>query len=224
LKVLQIEHAPNPIFSRLARAPSFEECKVVCIGWLTRAKGADIIFGALSQLPPETPIKLVWIGGKDAEMERSLRAESPPDFWRKVTIREHLSPDEVAGELSSATLFMHGARADNSPNSVKEAVVAGVPIIAPEIGGIPDYVLNGKNGFLFANGDVNNCREKVRQALAHPLFSRGLVDADTLGCLREYLSAETMAAKFHRAYRETLEVYGRRGVAHVTQSSSSQAL
>ena len=77
-------------------------------------------------------------------------------------------------------------------------------MIATETGGIPDYVIPGKNGCLFKSGDVNDCREKLRMALAHPEFSKGIVDSATLARMREYLSAETMAAKFKKAYQQTL--------------------
>ena len=82
--------------------------------------------------------------------------------------------------------------------------MAGVPVIATDTGGIPDYVYPGKNGYLFRSGDVNDCREKLRLALAHPEFSKGLVDPGTLAQVREYLSAETMAARFKAAYGETI--------------------
>ena len=89
-------------------------------------------------------------------------------------------------------------------NAVKEAVVAGVPVVATRTGGIPDYVFPGNNGFLFESGKVDDCCAMIRQALAHPLFSMGKVDPVTLERVREYLSAETMAAKFAEAYEITL--------------------
>ena len=108
---------------------------------------------------------------------------------------------------SLLTISILATRADNSPNSVKEAVVAGVPVVASNVGGIPDYVIPERNGFLFRNGDIEDLRAKIEQALVHPLFSRGQVEAQSLAKTREYLSARTMAAKFFAAYQTVLEEF-----------------
>ena len=157
----------------------------------------------MNGLLDECDFELVWLGSKDAALEEHLKARTRPELWKRVRF-EHTDVEGVARAHESAGMFIHAALADNSPNSVKEAVVAGVPVIATETGGIPDYVIPGKNGYFFNSGDVNDCREKLRMALAHPEFSRGVVDSATLARMREYLSAETMAAKFKKAYQQTL--------------------
>jgi len=65
-------------------------------------------------------------------------------------------------------LMIHASGADNSHNAVKEAVVAGVPVIASDIGGIPDYVFPGQSGFLFPPGDPTACLTAIRTASQHP--------------------------------------------------------
>jgi glycosyltransferase involved in cell wall biosynthesis len=92
-------------------------------------------------------------------------------------------------------------RADTSPNAVKEAVVAGVPVVASTIGGIPDYVVPERNGLLFPPGDLEALVGQIRAASRHPLFGEGKVDAACLREQREYLSPARMAAGFLEAYR-----------------------
>src|SRR5438105_1118130 len=102
-------------------------------------------------------------------------------------------------------IMIFPTRADTSPNAVKEAVVAGVPVVASTIGGIPDYVFAGKNGVLFEPNSVEACVQAVRQAYEHPLFRAGTVDEATLAQTREYLSPKAMAEKFIAAYREVIQ-------------------
>jgi glycosyltransferase involved in cell wall biosynthesis len=101
-------------------------------------------------------------------------------------------------------MLLFPTRADTSPNAVKEAVVAGVPVVASRIGGIPDYVVPGKNGILFEPDSVEACVQGLREAMEHPLFRSGLVDQQTLRAMREYLSPKAMAEKFLAAYHELL--------------------
>jgi glycosyltransferase involved in cell wall biosynthesis len=207
LKLLQVEHAPNPIFSTVRRDPQLSPMRILCVGSFIYGKGADLVLHALNRLLPARAFELLWIGGRDAALESKLRGETDPKLWERITFKDDLSPQEIATEMRTATLAVLATRADNSPNSVKEAVVAGVPVIATQVGGIPDYVFPDKNGFLFRNGDAADLAEKIEAAFSHPRFRVGQVDPATLTAVRQYLSAETMAAKFRAAYETVLEAY-----------------
>ncbi len=103
-------------------------------------------------------------------------------------------------------MLLMPTRADTSPNAVKESVVAGVPVVAASVGGIPDYVVHGKNGLLFPAGDLESFVQSIRSACADPLFGKGQVDPATLATEREYLSPELMAKKFLAAYETALTI------------------
>ena len=123
-----------------------------------------------------------------------------------MEFKHHIPPHEVARELASATMLLLPTRADTGPTAVKEAVVAGVPVVASDVGGVPDYIVSGKNGLMFPPGDLLKFIDAIRSACAHPLFSRGLVDAETLAQRRAYLSPERMAKAFLAAYQTALAV------------------
>jgi glycosyltransferase involved in cell wall biosynthesis len=50
---------------------------------------------------------------------------------------------------------------ENSPLVIQEAFAAKTPVIASNIGGIPEFINNGVNGLLFNPGDVNDLKEKI---------------------------------------------------------------
>jgi glycosyltransferase involved in cell wall biosynthesis len=104
-------------------------------------------------------------------------------------------------------------RADVSPNSVKESVVAGVPVVASSVGGIPDYVVPDENGILFDSGDLESCIQSIREACAHPLFGRGLVNPEALARMRNYLSPETMGRRFMEAYQQVWQPHTKPRIA-----------
>jgi glycosyltransferase involved in cell wall biosynthesis len=112
-----------------------------------------------------------------------------------------LAPLEVAQELSMAAMMIFPTLADVSPNAVKEAVVAGVPVVASAVGGIPDYVIPGRNGILFRAGELTEIVEAVRAACRHSLFSRGMVESDVLAQMRDYLSPTLMGRRFLEVYQ-----------------------
>jgi glycosyltransferase involved in cell wall biosynthesis len=207
LRLLQVEHAPSPIFSQVERTSqhhSKQPFRILCVGMFEFWKGAPVIVEALAGLLDTYNFELLWLGSRNPALEQEMRAKAGAALWKHITFRHNVPSAEIAQELSRTTLFLHAALADNSPNAVKEAVVAGVPIVATHTGGIPDYVLPGKNGFLFESGNAADCRQKLVEAMSHPLFSHGLVDPETLQKMRVYLSAKTMAEKFREGYNLTL--------------------
>lgn len=66
-----------------------------------------------------------------------------------INLLGFINANEVANELSEADVYVHTAIIDNSPNSLCEAQLIGCPVIATNVGGIPQLVDNGKTGILF---------------------------------------------------------------------------
>ncbi len=204
LKILQVEHAPNPLYATVLRKSQTKPARILCVASFIYGKGADLVLKALASLLARYEFELIWLGSRDAALETQLRSETAPALWERVTFKNSVPPAEIAAEFERATFSVLATRADNSPNSVKESVVAGVPVIATNVGGIPDYVFPGKNGLLFQNGSVEDLGRKLEEAFSHPLFSEGKVDEETLLSTRDYLSAKTMARKFFEAYQRVL--------------------
>ena len=62
---------------------------------------------------------------------------------------------------------------ENSPLVIQEAFLAGVPVVASRIGGIPEVVANGVNGLLFQPGDADDLARCLSRLVSEP----GLLDA-----------------------------------------------
>ena len=204
VRVQQVEHAPSWRFHRVQRQPQTRPIRFVFIGYVSERKGVDLLFAALERLCDELAFELVLVGKVDPRFAHSFERAKQSRLWQRVIYRESLTADEVAQELARATILLFPTRADTSPNAVKEAVVAAVPVVASSVGGITDYVFPASNGFLFPSEDLERFVQSIRQAVAHPLFGRGQVKLEALGHLREYLSPVVMAKRFREAYEIVL--------------------
>ncbi|HZK58607.1 MAG TPA: glycosyltransferase family 4 protein [Cryobacterium sp.] len=71
-----------------------------------------------------------------------------------VTWLGPLAPMPLVSELLGASVYAHASVADNSPNSLAEAMLVGVPCVASAAGGIPSLLRDGDDGLLCASNDV----------------------------------------------------------------------
>ncbi len=74
-------------------------------------------------------------------------------------------PDALA---SIDVLVVPSAWPENSPLVIQEAFLAGVPVIASRIGGIPELVEHDRNGLLFQPGDVEDLRRAIARVVHEP--------------------------------------------------------
>lgn len=67
--------------------------------------------------------------------------------------------------LLHADMFVHPSYADNSPNSLCEAQLLGLPIVATYVGGVPTLISDGDTGFLVPANEPYMLAERIRNVL-----------------------------------------------------------
>lgn len=203
LTVIQAEHAPSCLFHQVERIPQTKPLRLVFVGTPGHRKGTDLLLLGLERLVSELEFELIIIGGGESYIGE-LRPQLSSELQRRLKLIPNLMPEGVARELASATMLVLPTRVDTSPNAVKEAVVAGVPVVASAIGGVVDYVVPGLNGFTFEAGNLDAFISALRMTASHPTMSKGLVDPHCLTRMRQYLSPAQMSENFFNAYQRVL--------------------
>ena len=95
------------------------------------AEGRDVLLLALGQEAPDTQIE-------------GVRVQFVPFVSQ---------PARVAEYYRAADLYLHPARAENFPLAVLEAMACGVPVVASNVGGVPEIVTDAETGLLVPAGD-----------------------------------------------------------------------
>jgi len=77
-----------------------------------------------------------------------------------------VQPSEVVRTLSGLDILLVTSREEGCPYVILEAMAAGCPVIATDVGGIPDLITSGKTGFLVPGADARGkpSRAKARAA------------------------------------------------------------
>jgi glycosyltransferase involved in cell wall biosynthesis len=102
-------------------------------------------------------------------VRRGLRVHGPagpdPAYVAAVPNDGPLAAAEVPRRLGTARALVLGSIwPENAPLVILEARAAGCPIVAPAVGGIPEFVQDGVDGWLYPPGDVDALADRLRRA------------------------------------------------------------
>ncbi len=111
------------------------------------------------------------------------------------------SRDDVAGLLRGFSVFVLPSRAEGISNTILEAMASGLPVIATDVGGNAELVVDGETGFLVPAGDPGAIAERLTYYGQHPEVLARHGQAGRERALREF-SIEAMVGNYHRLYLE----------------------
>lgn len=108
---------------------------------------------------------------------------------------------DVADRLVAAQVFVLTSRWEGFPLSVLEAMRAGLPVVASDVGGVREAVAHGRSGFVVPRGDADALRATLVPLLMQPQL-RDRMGAEGRKRYESYFT-------FERMYRNTLQIYQR---------------
>ena len=124
----------------------------------------------------------------------------------EVTIRYsgyQSDPVKVATFYQSADVFLHAARAENFPYTIIEALCCGVPVVATAVGGIPEQITDGFNGFLVPPRDSAAMAARAIELLYHRDLRRQ-ISAQAGANARKKYDLNRQTAEYLRLYEQAL--------------------
>jgi glycosyltransferase involved in cell wall biosynthesis len=151
--------APPP--SRSAPVVESGRFEILCPARLETHKGIDVLLRAFVQVLAQRPdVHLTVAGGGAlaAELEQLVR-----DLGVRggVTFAGALPPDRMADALNRADAVALPSRSEGLPLALLEAMAAGKPVVATQVGGMPEVICDGENGLLVATEDPGALAEAL---------------------------------------------------------------
>jgi L-malate glycosyltransferase len=139
------------------------------------AKGHRELLDAIARVRSRNPnAKFVLVG--DGE-ERFKIEEAAEDLGVRDTVLFLGQRADIPELLACCDVFVLPSRAEGLPNSLLEAMAAGLPVIATAVGGVPEVIENGVSGLLVPPGDSASLADAVLRVLHDANFADQLARA-----------------------------------------------
>ncbi|UMR28362.1 glycosyltransferase family 4 protein [Massilia sp. MB5] len=172
-----IEVVYNPVLPPPA-LPAWEERRpatVLALGRLCKGKGSYDLLAAAARLPPHAAPALR-LGG-DGELAAVEARAASLHLAERVQLLGWVSGKEKEAELAQARIFALPSYNEGLPMSILEAMAAGLPVLTTPVGGIPDAITDGVEGFLVQPGDVDGLAERLARLLEDDGLARRMGEA-----------------------------------------------
>lgn len=176
-------------------------------------KGLHYMVEALPLILEKYPDTVVYVAGNDLTaydgLKKKIKISGYGKYLRKIIKKNglgghvkflgRLTADEMKERYLKSHLYVCASILENSPNSLGEAMLLGVPALASCVGGIPSVFEKNKDGLTFEPGNTKELAEKVVYLFEHPEKM-----LEYAACAKEH------AKKTHNSdenYRRLLEIY-----------------
>ena len=141
------------------------------VGRIDFSKGVDILIRAFAVVLKQYPQAKLKIAGKGAEENSMKDLCAALGIANAVNFAGWLSDyNDIYSFIKDAYCLVVPSRLDNFPTVVLEALACKTPVIAANVGGIPDMIKNEEGGYLFENENVNELADKMMNMVADQQF------------------------------------------------------
>lgn len=187
-----------------SRARDASETVVATVGNIRRVKGHDLLIRAAAMIAPSFPRVSFRVAGEVlepdylAELQALIgKLELGDRFHLVGPIRDR------AAFLADVDVFVLPSRSEGFSNAILEAMAAGLPVVATDVGGNAEAVEDGVNGILVPTEDASALASGITSILADPPRARAMGSAGRTAIAKKF-STDAMMAQIAESYRKLL--------------------
>ncbi len=172
------------------------------VGRLVPIKGYDVFLKAAQKVKDRFPEAVFMIVGEGPCLD------SLQELARKLKIHEQVLftgfQENIPAFFSMMDVFVISSFTEGGPIVLLEAMAAGVPAIATRVGGVPEVLVDQKNGFMVEPHNPESLAERIMRLLEDTDLARRFQLEAQLTLDREY-TVEIVTEKTQNLYRQLLE-------------------
>jgi N-acetyl-alpha-D-glucosaminyl L-malate synthase BshA len=177
-----------------------DEKLVIHVSNLRPVKQVDAVVRVFALIRERVAARLL-IVGEGPELGRAER------LIEELGVTAHVElvgeAQDVVGLLSVSDLFLLPSLQESFGLSALEAMACGVPVVASNVGGLPEVITDGVTGFLYRPDDVPGMAESAIAILSDPA-AHARIAAAGVRLATERFSANQIVPQYEALYESTL--------------------
>ena len=161
-------------------------------------KGLDLIYKVIPLLKDYNICWKIFGLEEDDTLNKVVRGTISKGYKNSsIQFCGALGAAELITGLKTCHFFVHPSYIDNSPNSVCEAQLLGMPVLSSSVGGVSSLILNNVNGFLFNPYDSYDLAGLLVNLINNYAFALEAADNARVTALKRHSPTEILKAVNH---------------------------
>ncbi|HZV36285.1 MAG TPA: glycosyltransferase family 4 protein [Verrucomicrobiae bacterium] len=202
-KTWLLPNAVDPSFFGVPRNPDAVPL-ILCVGLICYRKNQNAFIQALDALAEKRKIKLAFFGSTskaDPYCDEFLQVISTRPWCEHAGFADR---ETLKKWFTRASVLALPSLEDNCPMVVLEAMAAGIPVVAANVGGVPDLVTDGKTGLFCDPLDAASMRNGVSRLLDEPALAEKLAASAKQEAVNKF-HPRVIAQQHIEIYKEVLK-------------------
>lgn len=171
---------------------------LVGIGRLTKIKGFNFLIDAFKEVACSNTSIHLYILGEGPEHDNLSQQIKERSLEERVYLTGNVqNSDEY---LQAADVFILPSLWEGLSLALLEAASAGLLLVATSVGGNPEIIVDGVNGFLIPTKDVDKLAEKISYAITLSNTERKRMTKEAVNTVRNHFSISKTVAKYASLY------------------------
>lgn len=174
------------------------------VGRLFYLKGQEYLIRAFAEIVKEYPdVKLLLVG--DGILRKPLEEYARENnILSKVIFTGLVPPNEIPGYIASMDILAHTSLREGLPKAVAQGYAGGKPVVAFDVDGAKELVINDKTGYLVPPKDINTLKGKLLYLLKNQEISYKMGE-EGRRIVKELFPVEKMVERIENLYKELLK-------------------
>jgi glycosyltransferase involved in cell wall biosynthesis len=181
---------------------SAEDIIVLSVGRLYARKGLFTLIESIPKVVSKFPKAKFVISGKGQsdEMRKLMEHAARLNVKENIIFTGYFPDKKLPRLYQAADIFAFSTFYEHHPFAVLEALSSGLPVVTTNVGGIPETIIDGKNGFMCQPFNSVQMSSRILFLLEHPEASREM----------SFQARKTILEKYdwRIIVKEVLKVYG----------------
>jgi len=154
----------NPVALKERIQRNSNEVLILFLGRLCKEKGSyDLLHCIMLNKKYFIQNNVRFILAGDGDVENIQRIVREKGLEEVATVHDWISGDQKEMYLKDSDILILPSYSEQMPMSILEGMAFGLPVISTTVGGIPQMVEHGENGFLFGPGDIEAMTDALKQ-------------------------------------------------------------
>lgn len=213
----------NDLFINYSKRGNFEKINkksinfnLLYLGDLTKGRGLHILIEALNNVRYRNPNVILWLAINMPAQKYKICGNFIEKMVEKYSLEKNIiflgmvknMPEVMYTSAIFVAPYIEIDSIADLPVSILESMAVGTPVIASNVGGIPEIIHHQNTGLLVKPGDPFDLAEKINYLLDNPMKSKS-ISCNAHDFIMKAFKGELITTKIESAYQE-VRSYNRR--------------